>query len=105
MAPDKHSQSDRELQEMQKEWRSSVTDALSELRATTKQIVTDLHQFKIDAVKQQDVIDLKTKYTELDERINVIEKDKQKLMGILLAAQVAISVAIFFIKKYIFNSP
>lgn len=66
--------SEETLAQMQREWRQTVLDNLSELKRTVETIRKEMHDFRLTVALHADVV-------KLDERVGSLEKDKMKLIG------------------------
>lgn len=85
-----------ELATLQREWRKSISDTLSELRAQNAAIQSTLMEMKEEFVREAEFVELKKK-------VQTLESDKAKVIGAMIVLQAVGTAAIWLAGKLIFT--
>lgn len=85
-----------ELATLQREWRKSISDTLSELRAQNAAIQSTLVEMKEEFVREAEFVDLKKK-------VQSLENDKAKIIGGMIVLQAVGTAAIWLASKLVFT--
>ena len=89
---------DKELYQMQIEWRKSISDTLADLKNDIKGTNEKLDSFIGSSITRAEV---EAELKENNERIEVLEKDKAKALGIIIGAQAVLTLIGGFVYKFI----
>jgi DNA repair exonuclease SbcCD ATPase subunit len=90
-----------ELNELQKEWRGGVANALDELRKQGNAIQASLYEMKQNYATVSDIKRIKDDIEQNSSDIAVLQNDKAKLIGFLIALQLIGGAVLGIILKLI----
>lgn len=92
-----------ELTELQREWRSSVTESIKATETRTIQILEDLNSMRLAYVQQAHLESLAVKVgaieRSLSQRVSDLENDRSKLVGAAVILNLVGGVVIAIVLK------
>jgi hypothetical protein len=89
-----------EINELQKEWRREVGENLKELRLQCSQIQNSLSDIKQNYATYADIERLDADISKHSANITILQNDKAKLIGFLVALQLIGGAVLGIILKY-----